>query len=152
MKERNTFKEAAFELIAMRFILEADEETRIKFASLENTPPEILAKLANDESYDVCDSAIRNPNMPVKFIEEILEDEYADEEQLRSVADSLFTPVKIIEKLAKNDSWYVRYGVAENPRTPIEILKKFAEDEEEENSVREAAMENIASRPQKVHD
>lgn len=49
--------------------------------------------------------------------------------QLRNVAENPNTPIPIIKKLA--DSRY-KYSVAENPNTPIELLRKLAKENNKE--------------------
>ena len=73
MKERKTFEKAAFELIAMRFILEADVETKREFATFEDTPPAILAKLAEDKDVFVLENVATNPNTPITSLAELVE-------------------------------------------------------------------------------
>ena len=45
-----------------------------------------------------------------------------------------------LEKLAADEDWAVRMGVAENPNAPASALEKLAADEDE--GVRSAAAEN----------
>ena len=46
------------------------------------------------------------------------------------VADNPNTPVNILEKLSTDEDLWVRRAVASNPNTPIDILEKLSTDEE----------------------
>ena len=45
-----------------------------------------------------------------------------------NLLDSNNASPEMIEELAKDKDWVVRYGVAKNPNTPVDILRKLAED------------------------
>jgi len=47
------------------------------------------------------------------------------------IAEDPKTPVKILRELAKDEYWVIRYEVTGNPKTPVEILKELAKDEDE---------------------
>src|SRR4030067_1440149 len=68
------------------------------------TPPEILAKLSNDQDADVRWYIAENPN----------------------------TPPEILAKLSNDKDADVRWYVAENPNTPPEILAKLSNDVSED--------------------
>ena len=46
------------------------------------------------------------------------------------VARNPKTPAEILRKLAEDENQEVRSAVAENPRTPVDILRKLALDED----------------------
>jgi len=77
-----------------------------------NTPPETLARLANDVDYCVRSCVANNPN----------------------------TPTETLERLANDVDVCVRYAVAYNPNTPTETLERLANDES--YSVRECVVQN----------
>lgn len=62
----------------------------------------------------------------------------------RGVARNPSTPVVILEKLIGDEDWWVRVGLARNPSTPVVILEGLAKDES--GLVRE----QLASNPQYV--
>ena len=74
--------------------------TNFELARNPNTPPEILARLANDNDYYVIQYVAGNPN----------------------------TPPETLERLANDEDYGVLYCVAENPNTPQESLKNLAND------------------------
>ena len=39
------------------------------------------------------------------------------------------TPVEVLAALAKDEDYYVRYGVARNPNSPVGVLAELAKDE-----------------------
>ena len=73
----------------------------IEVANNPNTPPEILAKLADGGGILIRKVVANNPN----------------------------TPPEILAKLADDEDWIVRSTVARNQNTPLEILAKLSEDE-----------------------
>jgi hypothetical protein len=46
---------------------------------------------------------------------------------VRAPIDSI--PIEILEYLANDENWYIRMGVAANPKTPVKILKHLALDD-----------------------
>jgi 3-methyladenine DNA glycosylase AlkC len=46
------------------------------------------------------------------------------------VAENPNTPPEVLEKLANDVDYWVRYGVAENPNTPPKVLEQLATDED----------------------
>ena len=67
-------------------------------------------------------------NASPEMIEKLAEDE--DEDVRFAVAKNPKTPVDILRKLTENKDWMTRQGVAMNPKTPVEILRKLAEDKD----------------------
>ena len=46
------------------------------------------------------------------------------------LAENPSTPVDVLRELAKDEDWQVRWEVSENPSTPIDALQDLATDEE----------------------
>ena len=56
------------------------------------------------------------------------------------MASNLNTPIEVLTKLSTDEHWGVRYCVADNPNTPKEILKILSTDRD--RNVRWAAKNN----------
>ena len=68
----------------------------------------------------------RNPNAPADLLEKLAEDESL---YVRAaVARNPNAPVYLLEKLADDESWEVRCHVAESQCTPVALLEELAED------------------------
>jgi len=124
-----------------RYVLEAIAENH-------NTPPKVLRDLAEHGDYFVKARVAGNPNTPVDVLSDLAEvmDGAIDEALVRNpntpevvlrridnwakirVAEDRETPVKILEKLAKDDI-DVRRAVAGNYSAPTELLIKLISDE-----------------------
>jgi hypothetical protein len=76
------------------------------------TVPEVLARLANDDTWFVRYCVARNPN----------------------------TSPETLERLANDNDRYVRWQVAQNPNTPPKTLERLANDKD--SSVRRHVKEN----------
>ena len=72
---------------------------------------------------------LENNNASPEIIDELAEDR--DWHVRYGVARNPNTPVEVIMKLAEDEDANVRYGVADNPRISAEVLRKLAEDEDE---------------------
>ena len=59
------------------------------------------------------------------------------------LAENPQTPLALLQVLAEDDAWEVRWAVAKHPQTPLALLEVLAKDEEDEN-VRSA----VAAHPQ----
>lgn len=98
-----------------------------------------LYLFGNNRDYDreeiestamILDSAISNPNLPASFIEEIFKI-YPDHH--RYVAQNPNTPIGILRELGKTSkSPRVQRSVAGNPNTPADILKELSQVKNEE--------------------
>ena len=104
---------------------------------LRNTPVSVLEKLADDENSMVRSGVIRNKNTPVAVLEKLTEDK--DEYVRQTLAEDHSAqhgnrniPVSLFEKLSTDKNVIVRLCLAENETTPVSIMKKLAEDEDEE--------------------
>ena len=105
-----------------------DNDVRKEVAYNPKTPVDILRKLAGDENEHVRWGAIRNPNTPADILRELAEDK--DERMRYEVARNPNTPIDILIKLAEDEDEDVRIAVAKNPNTTADILMRLAEDED----------------------
>ena len=71
---------------------------------------------------------LENNNASPEIIDELAEDE--DWLVRYGVARNPNTPIEVIMKLAEDEDANVRYGVARNPNTPVEVIMKLTEDED----------------------
>ena len=71
---------------------------------------------------------LENNNASPEIIDELAEDR--DWHVRYGVARNPNTPVEVIMKLAEDEDANVRYGVARNPNTPVEVIMKLTEDED----------------------
>ena len=110
--------------------LAEDEDTGVRYevAKHPNTPADILTKLAEDANWKVRYEVAMNPKTPVDILKKLADDK--DEDVRRAVAKHPNTPADILRKLAKDEDSRVRYGVAINPKIPVDILRKLAEDKD----------------------
>ncbi len=60
------------------------------------------------------------------------------------IADNRFTPIEVLRKLADNEDPNVRSTVASNPSTPLDVLEKLVLDEHEEVLLSLACNKNIS--------
>ena len=92
-----------------------------ELAENSNTSPETLARLANDEDYEVRRNVAINPNTPIKSLEHLANDV---EWIVRSyVAENLNTPQESLKNLANDDDWDVAYFARnnENYNNPMKL-------------------------------
>jgi len=47
-----------------------------------------------------------------------------------NLAENPNTPLDLLRELAKDKDWEVRWRVAENPNTPVDVLRELAKDED----------------------
>ena len=116
-----------------------DAECRREIANYENTPPEILAKMWDDEDDEVRKNVSYNPNTPPYILAKMWEDK--DDEVRNGVARNRNTPPDTLAKMWEDKYYFVRRNVAGNPNTPPEILAKIWEANNDE------AMGAVASNP-----
>ena len=100
----------------------------INLLESDNTSPEMIEELAEDEDPEVRYEVAKHPNTPVDILTKLAEDE--DSYVRREVAKKLWTPIEALKKLAEDENDDVRWEVVRNPKTPIEALKKLAEDKD----------------------
>lgn len=135
----------------------------LDLAQNPNTPLDILEQLGNKLDYDtrIRNVVAENPNTPLSLLEElyryggvttaihIAENPNVSEDLLRkisrlsatpynksdyfsamaAVADNPKTPIDVLDYLSNSDDEYVRAWVAKNPNTPMATLKKLLSDE-----------------------
>ena len=110
-----------------------DEKVRVAVAQNKKTPAETLLALAikGDEfDYSVQDAAVKNPSLPVSYINQLLS---SKRPWLKSgLARNINTPPEALADMAKTGTSTVRLGVAENESTPPEVLSFLAKDYQEE--------------------
>ena len=107
-----------------------DEDADVRYAAAENPniPTEVLMRLAEDEDRYMRSAVSRNPRIPAEVLKKLAVDE--DGEVRYEVARNSSNPVEFLRKLAENKDEYVRRGVAYNSNTPAEVFMKLAEDED----------------------
>ena len=103
-----------------------------------NTPPDILAKLSDNDDYMVRLSVAENPSTPPEILAKLASD---GDEVRRSVAHNPSTPPEILSKLAEDEYRRVRLRVARNPNTPPEALSRLADDKDT------VIRQNVANNP-----
>ena len=110
--------------------LAEDEDADVRYAAAENPniPTEVLMRLAEDEDRYMRSAVSRNPRIPAEVLKKLAVDE--DGEVRYEAARNSSNPVEALRKLAENKDEYVRRGVAYNSNTPAEVFMKLAEDED----------------------
>ena len=92
-------------------------------------PLKVLISLASKyEQYET--SLLHHPDAPKAMVQDILE-KYGkgnDPRKHQTVIYHEKTPQKLLREVAKNDTPEIRQALAENPRTPGDILEGFARD------------------------
>jgi hypothetical protein len=114
-----------------------NKNVRAHVAVNPSTPPEALAQLAQDESGHVRYDVARNPSTPAEVLTKLAQDE--GELTVDAVAENPSAPPEILAQLAQG-KWFTRSVVASNPGTPTEILAQLAQDESA--SVRDSVAKN----------
>lgn len=99
---------------------------RPNLANNPNTPSEILTKLADHEDPTTRGSVARNPNTTVETLVKLSND--AHKAVRYTVAENSNTSTDILTKLSVDVDEWVREKVARNPNTPPEALTKLADD------------------------
>ncbi|MEM2163647.1 MAG: hypothetical protein QXR62_04400 [Candidatus Bathyarchaeia archaeon] len=101
-------------------------ETLIKcmIAMNENTPANILAKLAKDKDDYVRKSVAENPNTPAKILAKLAMDK--SQEVRRAAVRNPNAPADVLRKLVRIGDYYVITAMTGSRNTPTEILKMIA--------------------------
>lgn len=137
------------------------EEIRLQ-AQNENTAPEILAKLAENEDYLTRQYVTGNPNTPTKtllilgreFSIELLSNPIIDllllenlnlvneiKKIIQIVAANKKTPHQLLKKIIEYKDLEIRANLASNPKLPINLINILAKDR------RVLVRANLASNP-----
>ena len=98
-------------------------------ASNENTPPEILDELSNDENYLVRASVAKNENTSSEILNKLSKDKGVLVKI--AVAGNKNTSQKILAELAKDKEIVIRRTVALNENISPEILNELSNDKSE---------------------
>ncbi len=118
-------------------------------AQNESISPQRLRELAVSEDFLTLEHIVKNPNVPPdvlqnlagQFSEQTFKNPAIDllllanpdllsgisSDSLETIAQTTAS-TNILAVLARNQHWRVRWGVAKNPETTIEILKQLAQD------------------------
>ena len=105
-------------------------EIRKAVALHENTPEEVIQKLANDDDSDV-QEAIQQRQLPNDW-RKLDEDEKIEKLQEENVDP------EILKTFANSSNWQIRTAVASNKNTPEDVLKQLAKDDD--SDVQEAVL------------
>ena len=110
---------------------------RIRRGVAENpsTPVTILQNLIRGSDYDVSRAVAKNPNVTPDILRRIAsfvtpahnKDSYFM--MLCAVAENDKTPTDVLTKLSHSEDAYVRAHVAKNPNTPLETLRELTSDD-----------------------
>jgi len=112
-----------------------------KFAALENTPINILEKLAKDSKNTVREAVAGNHSTPSTTLTLLAKDREIFVR--RNVASNPNTSREVLAELAKDDATLVIAALVENPNAPKDLLDKLASDSSE--TVRGAIAANYAA-------
>lgn len=134
-------------------LIEKDLLKRIGVASDSGSPAAVLAKLADDEEFDVRYAVAKNINCPVEVLIKLVSDECSDVHNAvagnpncpaalltklalgglgSTVARNINCPVDVLAKLAESNQPYIRIDVTKNKSCPAKVLVMLASDEEHE--------------------
>ncbi|MCL5424018.1 MAG: hypothetical protein M1385_02945 [Candidatus Marsarchaeota archaeon] len=108
-----------------------EEEKLIKIASSRASSKEELRMILRNKkslTCDVIDSLAENPNTPSDVLDEIVISNLPSGTGKRDIASHPNVNVKTLVKLADNHSSFVRTAVALNKRTPVKVLQKLIKD------------------------
>lgn len=119
------------------------------------TPPEVLAHLAQDPAWEVRLLLVRNPNLPLKWLEALGGPGTTDaaicehaatnpaaptawlahwvainQRPVRGVAANIAAPAHLLEQLSTHQDSIVRAHVAENPATPLATVLRMANSDD----------------------
>ncbi|RUT02048.1 hypothetical protein DSM106972_061230 [Dulcicalothrix desertica PCC 7102] len=109
--------------IATRTFKAKQCEYDVDFLSYKNTSHFILQKFIEKQPLVVAE----HPNALPEWLSEFSKSPH--EKIRKAVAQNYNTPTNILEQLADDDSWSVRWEIARNPNTPIKtIFKNLARD------------------------
>ncbi len=119
--------------------LASDTVTRVRYyvAKNPNTPLHILERFANENSSNVNEGIVYNPQSPTYLIDITLiklEQQEYGEYTLAEIAKTCESTY-VLEKLAISNIRRVRSCVAENTKTPAEILEQMSQSLDEHWSV-----------------
>ncbi len=92
-----------------------------------NVTPELLMKLAQDESPQVRQAVASKANTSVTILFVLALDE--DSEVRQKLASNSNTPITILERLAQDTAPSVRQAVVNNNNTPVALLEQLAHDD-----------------------
>ena len=118
---------------------------KVELAQLPSIPIKTPHILQEDVNLDVSKlsteerlNLAKDPNATVEILQNLARDEnyYVRYE----VARHPNATVEILQGLAQDKDYYVRYGVSQHPKATVEILQGLARDEN--SGVREEAMKN----------
>lgn len=102
-------------------------QVRRVVAGNPNTPRQVLARLAEDESAYIRKSVAVNPKTPADVLKRLASDQNG--EVRLAVAENPHIPADILDMLVNDSDVDVRFGVAENPHIHEDVLLKLAGDD-----------------------
>ncbi len=131
---------------------DADRDVRLAVARHRHALPEALQGLLQDPDEEVRLAALRNPSLPATTLAAQRVRLGLEASRSRFVLDravALAWPEIPPLELAKvrhwaAPEWLVRYAVAQNPNTPVEVLERLAQDGN--RLVRKRAVKSLGSR------
>lgn len=99
----------------------------------------LTAAYYEDGHYEV----ISNPNCPPEILEAVSEtgSTYA----LRDLANGKKTPSHLLRKISSNKDTMVRYGVIDNPATPVDVYEEYSKSSDFKFRARLASSEHVPS-------
>lgn len=95
-----------------------------RIARHPNTPPRVLAYLAEHGNGDTVAEVAKNPRTPTETLQRLADDTNHTYDE--NLAQNPSTPVRILERYAEFHSPGVQACVAHNPATPAKILTQLA--------------------------
>ncbi|MBN3870976.1 hypothetical protein [Nostoc sp. JL33] len=104
-----------------------------------NTPDTTLEDLATDKHH-ICQAVAINPKTPIYLLEQLATYEYW--EIRSSVAQNPNTPIALLEQLAKDKSSEVYLGVIKNPNAPVNLLIQAFNQSENDGLIRYTLAQN----------
>ena len=147
----NTSPEVLAEMSA-----DKDDEVIINVAGNPHTPADTLVKLFKSPMLSrnlvFVLTLTKNPNLPIDACHALLNWLFRrydcwDYDLKKSVAENPRTPTEILAKLAESKDYFVQLLVAENPSTPATVREKLAEILSEEDDEPRTAKRKIAEDP-----
>jgi len=137
-------KEATPVEVLDKLARDSDEDVREAVAKNPSTPPEALAELAKDQDQEVCYNVANNLSTPPEALASLAQSRYP--EVCREVAYNKSTPPEALAKLGRDPDDDVRAAVAYNTSAPPEVLAQLAQDPEE--NVRREVADNTSTPPE----
>lgn len=131
---------------------DADRDVRLAVARHPHTPPEALQGLLQDTDEEVRRVALRNPSLPATTLAahrarlglQASRSRFALNRAI-ALAWPEIPPLELTKvRHWAAPEWLVRYAVAQNPSTPVEVLKRLAQDSN--RLVRNRAVKSLGSR------